>query len=195
MEILEKVKNEYITGSDSLRTLCEKYGLNLSTVSRHSKKEEWVKERERYRRKVGTKIKEKKAGREADRFLRLEAAADKMLRQVEEALEDEKQFRRHLVEQTEQYDDPQGPKGIVLKKWTKEKLYGKRDVKAMRELTGVLKELTGMMRDFYDVPTPGEAEARRIAGERLKLEQDKAKESDGPEEIRIVMGEAEKYAG
>lgn len=192
---LEKVKAEYIKSGLSLRKLAEKYKIPLSTLSRRCKKENWVAEREHFKRKTLTKFEEKEAGREADRMVRLQTAAEKMLAQVEEALEDEKQFRRHLVQSTEQYTEPQGPKGLILKSTTKERLFGKRDTKAMRELTATLKELTGVMRDFYDVPTPGEAEARRIAAERLELERAKIKESDGPEEIRIIMEGAEDYAG
>lgn len=44
----------------------------------------------------------------------------------------------------------------------------------IRGITAALKDLTGLMRDFYNIPTPAQREAQRIAGERLRLEQLKA---------------------
>ena len=55
-------------------------------------------------------------------------------------------------------------------------------------LTAVLKDLTGLMRDFYNIPTPAQAEAQRIASERLEMDRHKADASnDNLNEIEIVF--------
>ena len=95
-----------------------------------------------------------------------------------EALDDERQFHRYVV--TEGVGD-----GCSL---TSEKEFKKIDMKSLKELVGILKELTVLARDFDNVPTPAQAESQRIAGERLKLEQKKAdREENDDRTITLVI--------
>lgn len=71
---------------------------------------------------------------------------------------------------------------------TKEKIFEKVDTKALRDVVYMLKELTGMMRDFYNIPTPAQAEAQRIAAERLELEKRRVDADTNEErEVGIVI--------
>lgn len=71
---------------------------------------------------------------------------------------------------------------------TKEKIFEKVDTKALRDVVYMLKELTGMMRDFYNIPTPAQAEAQRIAAERLELEKRRVDaDTNEDREVGIVI--------
>ena len=68
------------------------------------------------------------------------------------------------------------------------------DTKALKDLTGVLKDLTGLVRDLYGIPTQAQAEAQRIAAERLELERKKAEAgSGGTQETLEIVGLPEEY--
>lgn len=58
----------------------------------------------------------------------------------------------------------------------------------LRNLAAVLSQTGAMLRDFYDLPTPGEAEARRIAAERLEMEKGRYDGSEGAV-VKVVIGE------
>ena len=69
-----------------------------------------------------------------------------------------------------------------------------RSIVALKDLTGVLKDLTGLVRDLYGIPTQAQAEAQRIAAERLELDRKKAEDgsTDTHAELEIV-GLPEEY--
>ena len=83
--------------------------------------------------------------------------------------------------------------------WTAERLYDKVDTKAIKDLTGALKDMTLVLRNLNNLPTQAEAEAQRIAAERLKLEQrkvDAAEKADGIDKSIVVRleGDLEAFA-
>ena len=68
----------------------------------------------------------------------------------------------------------------------------------IRGITAALKDLTGLMRDFYNIPTPAQREAQRIAGERLRLEQLKAeadKNDDKDVEVLFIGEDMDDLSG
>ena len=156
----EAVKTEYITTDTSQRKLAAKYGIPLSNITRRCKAEKWVEQREQYKGTVTAKAVKKSATRDANRLARLMDTTTKAIDVAAKAFEDEQQFNRYLVET--------GPKS---NRKTVEKTFAKVDTKALRDLTAVLKDLTGLMREFYNIPTPAQAEAQRIAAERLAMDQ------------------------
>lgn len=171
------IKAEYIATTISQRELAEKYGVSHSTIRRRCEKESWVAARERYERDVSAKVAQKNANKEVNRLSRLIDATTKAIDVAMEAFEDEKQFNRHIV-----YESP-----LPGVSEAKERVFAKVDTKALKDLTGVLKDLTGLMRDFYAIPTPAQAEAQRIAAERLELEKRKADASDDDDDETGVV--------
>lgn len=193
------IKTEYITTDISQRKLARKYGLAVSTVARKSTDEGWVEQRERHKSNVLSKTTEKIANKEANKLARLAAATDKAIDVVVKAFDDPDQFNRYIVESMEEYAEPETIIGdddlihsVGMRKYSHEKTFAKVDTKALKDLTTVLKDLTGLMRNLYGLPTQAEAEAQRIAAERLKLEQQKvASAADDTGRIEVVFAAGE----
>jgi hypothetical protein len=64
-----------------------------------------------------------------------------------------------------------------------EKQFDKLDSKAIKDFTGALKDMTLVLRNLHNLPTQAEAEAQRIAAERLKLEQRKADAAEAANQV------------
>lgn len=62
---------------------------------------------------------------------------------------------------------------LILRRLNDEEKAREMSAGELRNYTASLKELDRLLRDYYNVPTPSEAEARRISGERLNLERRK----------------------
>lgn len=197
----EIIKTEYITTDISHRKLASKYSVPLSNIQRRSKAENWVDCRSQYKAKVTSKTLEKSANRESNRLAKLMDVTSKAIDVVVSAFDDKDQFKRHLVDRQEKYAFPsyQGEETdeggevdtkdlLAEKRWTEEQIFQKIDSKALKDFTAVLKDLTGLMRDFYDIPTPAQAEAQRIAAERLELDRRKnAMSEEDDDETGIIM--------
>lgn len=153
----EKIKSDYLTGNMSLRELAEKHGVSLSTLGTRAAKEEWTEKRQHHRNKVVAKTEEKRAGRKAEKILRLQEAADRMQQHIDKVLEDEEQFHRYLVSFG-----------------TKEVLHKKADTKAIRDMTAALKDLTDIIRDVYGIAGMDLKHRMKMDKEKLKLEKEKA---------------------
>jgi hypothetical protein len=198
----EKIKSEYITTDTSQRKLAKKYSVSMNALTRRCKKEEWVKQRERYKSKVVAKTVEKSANREANRLARLMDTTSKAIDVAVKAFGDQEQFNRYIVERREKYafpttgEDEEDPNLIAEKTWSEEQVYAKIDTKALKDMTAVLKDLTALMRDFYNMPTPAQAEAQRIAAERLELDKRKA-ENDEVTDTEVIVhftGDIEEFS-
>lgn len=174
----ETVKTEYITTDTSQRKLAAKYDIPLSNITRRSKAEKWVEQRQQYKDTVTAKTLVKTANKDANRLARLMDTTAKAVDVAARAFEDEEQFNRYLVET--------GPKS---NRKTVERTFSKVDTKALKDLTAVLKDLTGLMREFYNIPTPAQAEAQRIAAERLAIEQRKSAfgSDDDDDETGVIL--------
>lgn len=169
----EAIKTEYITTSISYRKLADKWGVSFRTLGDRAKREDWVDERNRHRNNVVMSTVQKVAARtsstNANRLLRLQEAADSMGKVIAEIFDDKEQFARHII--TEGIGE-----GVTK---VEERLYKKIDTKAIKDLTGAMKDLAYVLRNIYDIPTVQEKSAMDIAAERLQL--DKAKVSSGAE--------------
>lgn len=84
-----KIKREYITDeSSTYRGLAQKYGVSLSTITRRSKAEDWQGQRIQVKNKVTTKCIEAVADEQVERARRLKTVADKLLKKIEDAVDD-----------------------------------------------------------------------------------------------------------
>lgn len=184
------VKTEYITTSISQRKLAKKFGISLRNLNERSSREGWVEQQSKYREKTVTKAISKASDKEANHLSALMISADKMAENIREALEDKDQFYRYALQKREKYAEPvsrivtdgDGNSNEVIieeQQWIEEQVLEKLDTKALKDLTGALKDLTTTMRNLYGLPSQAEAEAQRIAAERLLLDQRKAQAGDG----------------
>ena len=85
----QKIKTEYITTDTSYRKLADKYGIDQATISRKAKKEDWVSKRQHHADKTQAKILTADTKNKADRAARLMTVADKLLKKVEQAVDQE----------------------------------------------------------------------------------------------------------
>lgn len=185
-----KLKNEYMAGDMSYKTLAAKHGVSLSTLSKTAQKEGWSKARQKYRNKLATKTADalcaRACAREVNRLEALENAAMGTAAMLEQVLEDPEQFYRHLVVKS--------VAGVGSN--VEERTFKKLDMKAIREYTAALQTMTATMRNLYGLPTAPEQSAMEIAMERLKLDQRKAamgevdESQTGVLEVAAVLEEA-----
>lgn len=183
----ESIKTEYVTTKISYRALADKYGISCRTVFARGKREGWVRERQKHKDAVVARmvrnVQRKEASDGAKRLLQMRSAADSMSGVIDGVFADAEQFYRHLV--TLRSEDGSE---------TVERVFGKMDARAVRDITAALKDLTAVIRDLYDMPSLVDREAREMALERLELERQKAavgKETDEDETGVLLLSPVE----
>lgn len=177
----QRIKVAYVTGQMSYRDLARKHKLQPNAISRKGREEEWPRLRREYREKAAAKAIDKENVNEAERLSKLIRAEDAMEDVVVKLFSDAQQFYRHIV------IDGQGH--------SEERIFDKVDTRAIRDLTGALKDLTYVRRNLDGLPTQAEKEAQRIAAERLKMDQKKAEMDEGTDKnITVELLKAEEYA-
>ncbi len=124
----DTIRLEYVTGDVSQRELCDKHKVSQTALSRRALKEGWLKEREKYKRKLGTKIKEEIAKKQSKKLTQLIAATENLTKTVN-------QKSKAILKQAK---DPE--KAAVVSS------------KELLQLTKATKDLIEMMRDVYDIP-------------------------------------------
>jgi len=85
----KKIEAEYITTDTSYRKLADKYGVDQATVARKAKKEDWVSKRQHHADETQAKILTADTQKKVDRVGRLMTVADKLLKKVELAVDQE----------------------------------------------------------------------------------------------------------
>lgn len=196
----DALKMEYVTTKTTYAKLAEKYGISISQIKIVAARDGWTNERKKFAARVQQKAYRKACNHEADRLARLITATTGAIDVAMRAIGDDEQFNRYLVERREKYAVPVADEAaedgelLLERQWTEERTYQKVDTKALKDLTGVLKDLTGLVRDLYGIPTQAQAEAQRIAAERLELDRKKAEDGsmDTHAELEIV-GLPEEY--
>lgn len=83
-----KIKHEYVTTDTSYRKLAAKYGVSRNAVSSKAKTEKWPELRRQYLDKTYTKKVEASAKAQVRREERLQAAADKLMDKIEQAIDE-----------------------------------------------------------------------------------------------------------
>lgn len=187
----ELIAAEYISTTISCRKLHEKYDIPFRTVTDRCTKGEWARHREEYRRTVVKQTVKKAASRASakdyQKLVRLQTASERLSEHIDKALQDEDQFRRHIVI----IGNGMGASHAECN------VYDKRDARAIRDMSTALKDLASTMRNVFDIQTSAEEHARKIADAKLKLDQDKAAreaDADKPAEVKVVFDENEGWA-
>ena len=85
----KKIEAEYITTETSYRKLADKYGVDQATIARRAKKHDWVSKRQHHADKTQAKILTADTQKKVDRVGRLMTVADKLLKKVEQAVDQE----------------------------------------------------------------------------------------------------------
>ena len=86
----EKIKAEYLTTDTSYRKLAEKHGVNPTTIAKKASKEDWQSQRQQQASKTLSKMLTADTKKKVDRASRLMTVADKLLKKVEQAVDDDK---------------------------------------------------------------------------------------------------------
>lgn len=83
------IETEYVTTDISHRQLAEKYGIGRSRLSQYASKEKWKEKRDKHRANTVAKAINAIASQQANRAVRLQTVADKLLTKVERLIEDD----------------------------------------------------------------------------------------------------------
>jgi len=189
----DALKTLYVTTQLSLNDIAKREGIKLHTIQQRSRKDGWVAARMAFRTQAVAQAVDIAVDNEADRLAKIINAANSMASVIEAVYNDPKQFQRHVVVDT--VIDEEGGKGIL----TVEKQFAAVNTKAIRDMTAAIKDMTLVLRNLHNLPTQAEAEAQRIAAERLKLEQRKVDAAEAANQVdkSIVVrleGDLEAYA-
>lgn len=151
----EKVKGEYVTGRESLKTLAERHDIPLRTIKEKSSKEKWTEKRKKFRTETAQKVYQKTAQKEAKRLEKLQGVAEELAALIEldvERLKEAHGKRKNITED---------------------------DVKMIKDFTIALKNIADVMRDVYAIPTIREKLLLEKFEEYRKSLKDMEKEESG----------------
>lgn len=193
----KKIESDYMANRLTYREIAEKYGVSLSSVARHGRKNGWPEKREQFADRVNTRARSKaeykKAARRAEALMRLDELAERLLMEMEVAMDDEDQLYRHVL--------------YVAKGQQGERVLDKMDTRSAKDMVETLRTLVEVIRDVKESPGKLDAERLKLQKERLRLDREKAAvgqaETDETgvamlapvaeeraEEAEVVLGEA-----
>lgn len=174
-----RIRHAYITGSMGQKALAEQFGVSARELSRRSADEGWVDARAEFRARAAAKAIDRAVDEEADKLEAVRSVADTLAGQLAAIMTDADQLHMY----TAVCRDAAGVDQIV------EKRLDGVNTKALRDVVGALRELTTVLRNLHGIQTAGEAEAARIAAEKLKLEQRKANLDETDKKIVVAFAD------
>ena len=136
------LKTEYVSGNISVKRLAEKHGIPLATVRQRAGVDGWSRAKTEYRARLEHKTTQKIAGLQAKALASEYKIADELSRVLRAALKDAKQFRRHIVTETE-----------AGEKRVSERVFEKVDMRALGEAAKALKVVEEVKRSLRGVLT------------------------------------------
>lgn len=168
----KKIESDYMANRLTYREIAEKYGVSLSSVARHGRKNGWPEKREQFADRVNTRARSKaeykKAARRAEALMRLDELAERLLMELEVAMDDEDQLYRHVL--------------YVSKGQQDERVLDKLDTRSARDMVETLRTLVEVIRDVKESPGKLDAERLKLQKERLRLDREKAAMGQAEEE-------------
>lgn len=185
---------QYVSGKISYAEVAEMCGCTKARAGKYGKDHGWAEKRKAYNERVKGKAIAKVESKDADRLAKVMIATNRLMDIAVQGLSEECQLHLQQVEHREKYEmpvdadgnlyDPETSTGppIIEKQWIEEREFRKVDTRAMKDYAAVIKECARLLRDLYNVPTPAEREAQRVAAERLELEKQKATSNIGDDE-------------
>jgi len=180
-----KIRNEYATTQTSYAKLAKKYGVSKTTVQHKAAAEKWTELRKEHNTKVTEKYIQKSAALQAERLMRYGEIAGLSMDAAVKDLQDPEFYHYHTG--TELTGD--GMSEIVSRN------LGTFNAKLYSDMAAATERFVKIFRSIYGLPTAQEAEAMRIAAERLEMEKKRAASGQVDEGIQVVIsGEAEEWA-
>lgn len=152
-----KIETQYVAGSMSLKQLAKDKRVSYSTLSKKSSEGGWPQKRKDFRANVANGALARAQARGLKRMDELLQASEQLLDAATETIRDNEQFKRWVMTE----GSGEGCSEAV------ERVFDKRDTKAMKDMVFVLKELTGILRDAYDLKTPAQELGEKLARERI----------------------------
>jgi len=188
-----KIKAEYVANRTSYRKLAEKYGVSFSTLKERARREKWTEDAKATQEKVRTKQTQKLAEKKASILEKeldpaLEAAA-KINQLVLDTLNDDKQFRRHLVQRREKgFEVAEDGSAIQTERWwVEEQEFDVIDTRRLRDLAQALKISKELMRLLQGLLDPADEKRLQLEQERLELEKTRAGIGDGEDDVTGIV--------
>ena len=171
------IKAAYVTSTKSYKRIATEYKLPFGTVANKGKEDGWPALRKAFQEEAACRAIANEVDNEANRLGKIIQAANAMGDVIAGVFADADQFHRHIVQ------DSHGDESI-----TSERIFAKVDSRAIKDLTGALKDMTLVLRNLYNLPTQAEAEAQRIAAERLNMDKRKMEAESGTDKsIKVVL--------
>jgi hypothetical protein len=173
----QKLRNEYLQTSLSIRRLAEKNGVSPSALQKHAAREGWAQDR-RARRTEDPAA----AACEADRMAQLKAIGDRLTAQLARATDElDKQIVRHKRKVREMtYDDPEASGKPVMETVEERVLLevvdAPVDSMGLKRLSATLK----ILRDVTKADGDGEQAVTQVEELMRRLDAEAGKEN-GPE--------------
>ena len=173
------IKAAYVSSTKSYRQIAKEHDVSFTSLSKKGKADGWPALRKAYQDEAACRAIADNIDNEANRLGKIIEAANSMSDVIVGVFADVEQFHRHIVQ------DKDGDDVI-----TRERTFEKVDSRAIKDLTGALKDMTLVLRNLYNLPTQAEAEAQRIAAERLNLDKRKADLENGADKtIKVVLAD------
>lgn len=169
-----RIETQYVSGEKTLRALAKEKRVSYSTLSKKASEGGWAAKRKKYRAEVASEELARAQERGKERLRALLEAEEKLLDAAVEAVNDNEQFKRWVMAE----GSGEGCSEAV------ERVFDKRDTRAMKDMVFVLKELTGILRDAYGLQTPAQELGEKLARERIsqvKAQTAKLKRETGDE--------------
>lgn len=186
----EQIRTEYIADANSsYRKIAEKYGVPFTTLKKRATKENWYQSKLKAGEKTVKQVTQKIASRKATRIMKeldpALLAAEKINQLVLDTLQDDKQFKRHLVQVREKEGDMDG----FSEKWdVEEREFNVVDTKRLRDLAAALKISKELQRLLEGLVDPGTEKKLAVERERLELEKKKVeRELTAGEEVFSII--------
>lgn len=161
----DQLEFEYITKKTSYRKLAEKHKVSRGAVEKYAREHKWTKQRSQYWGNIKANALARTGAHEVERLVILQQEADAMAEVLEKVIKDKKQFQRHVATGV----DVMGNVNIV------EAIVDKYDMKAIKNYTAALRELSGVVRDLYEIYPEPVRQKMKIDNEKLKLDKEKVK--------------------
>lgn len=195
----EAIKTEYITTEASQAELAKKYGCKRSTVGERCRKEKWVEERGKYRASLVQRAVESRAHEDVKHLKNLMGAAERITEIAVDALQKEQALYTIPVDRDEEYSSPIDSKSgdvwtedsdgvpVLRRRWNEDRVSEAVNTRALKDLAAIVKDMTTLIRDFYDIPTAAQREQREINRERLEIEKKRAEQGEASGNITIIV--------
>ena len=190
----EAIRAEYISDSKcTYRSLAEKYGVSANAIAVRSRGENWRQQRRDRSESISRILIEKRTQEDVERFLQVSHTAQALVDRIEEAVSDEKQFYRYIVDSSEpSFDELEG--ACLPKK--SEAIFSKMDTKSLRDMTAALRDALEILRRANRIPTVEQQLQHDAFMARLAFDRERYAAGDGDDRvIQLRFEDGEDFSG